>query len=169
MAVFWDFRANPPLILRRDDCCSALAAALRSTPSAAGACRPVRRCSDAQHVPPHNRGSGLKSQIKSAMTWHYILLKSPPRANNINSLLDALGQQLLKIGLKTQRRIDLVAPAIAGGAAHMHLPAQAARHAQRLDFHEKVSVPGQDLDGVADAPKSMRPLSIGPLPVDCGS
>jgi hypothetical protein len=31
------------------------------------------------------------------MTWHYILSKSPARANNINNLLDALELQLLKI------------------------------------------------------------------------
>ncbi len=49
--------------------------------------------------PAQYRGYALKSQINSAMTWHYIFSKTPARSNNINNLLDALGQQLLKISL----------------------------------------------------------------------
>ena len=112
MAVFWNLGADPPLILRRDDRCRASAAALRGRDgpqSVAEVCRPVRRCSDANASPPQNRGNGLKSQIKSAMTWHYIFSKSPARANNINNLLDALGQQLLKISQSTKEQETLAA------------------------------------------------------------
>jgi hypothetical protein len=39
------------------------------------------------------------------MTWHYIFSKYPAHANNINNLLDALGQQLLKISYAMFRSV----------------------------------------------------------------
>ena len=94
MAVFWDLRANPPLILRGDDRCSASCGFARHT---VGSRSPPSReeMLRRQHVPPQSRGTVKSNQISDDVALHFVKISGG--ANNINNLLDALGQQPLKI------------------------------------------------------------------------